>query len=690
MRKRSIGRSTLPTFSLGLATLGLALGGGLVGGCSSATSSQGVNGPPGSQAAAAAPLGCQAKVASSLQPVGDAHQGSTVALGAFKEGPLAGKTLAFVADEDAHSVIVVDVDKRTEIASYPLGAAPSQLLIMSDGRLAVGLRSASKLTILHPQNDGTIAAGCAVDTDAEPVALASTPDDKTLLLTTGWGHSLQTFDTASMAQKARVDLPREPRSVVVDDDGKFAYVAHAVGGKLSAIDLKAMRSSDTRILANPQMMAQEEAQQTFTLTSAVAGALGGKPEMETPGRFGTRVGCQGFPITKSVAPRGRILAPQVLVDPGDPENRAQGYGDANNPTEVTNVTVIDAGTQRIVPASLNQQNNQDRFFGRDPNEPQVGECILPRAATVDAKSQTLLVTCLGIDSLVAYDATSAAPSTVEKARWDVGSGPTGVAVDSGHQRAVVWSQFERSIDVIDLSKVESPGSGDSHAKPDRIALKPIPNAMPLAVVLGRQIFHSVGDSRVSKDGRACASCHPDGRDDSITWATPDGPRRTIMLAGRLQGTEPFAWGGTSKDVRDHLHHTFERLNGQGLRNVELEALVAYVESLPPPPRTANEDQALVAKGQAIFNSKDAECSTCHAEGGTDKRNHDIHSRATADKKPLFDTPSLRFVGGRAPYFHDGRFETLRDLLLKTDGTMGHTKQLKPGEVDALEAYLRTL
>ncbi len=233
-------------------------------------------------------------------------------------------------------------------------------------------------------------------------------------------------------------------------------------------------------------------------------------------------------------------------------------------------------------------------------------------------------------------------------------------------------------------------SADAHAKPDRISLKTLPNAMPLAVVLGRQIFNSVGDSRISKDGRACASCHPDGRDDSITWATPDGPRRTVMLAGRLQGTEPFAWGGTSKDLRDHLHHTFERLNGQGLRNVELEALVAYVESLPTPPRANTEDAALVAKGQAIFNSKDSECATCHAEGGTDGKTHDIHSRANADKKPLFNTPTLRFVGGHAPYFHDGRFESLRDVLLKTDGTMGHTKQLKPTDVDALEAYLRTL
>ena len=56
----------------------------------------------------------------------------------------------------------------------------------------------------------------------------------------------------------------------------------------------------------------------------------------------------------------------------------------------------------------------------------------------------------------------------------------------------------------------------------------------------------------------------------------------------------------------------------------------------------------------------------------------------------FDTPSLRFVSGTAPYFHDGRYPTLRALLVGSDGKMGHTAKLSPHELDALEAYLRTL
>ncbi|HTJ84109.1 MAG TPA: c-type cytochrome, partial [Polyangiaceae bacterium] len=458
---------------------------------------------------------------------------------------------------------------------------------------------------------------------------------------------------------------------------------------ISRVDLATMKSdAPIPVLVDPNAQVDDPAR-AFTLTSAVTGAVGNGGEKPIPGRFGTRMGCQGFPMVKSTLPKGRILAPQILVDPGDPENRAQGYGDSNQPTEVANVSVIDTGPRAIVPASTKVIPEQ--FFGGDPRAPQAGECLLPRAAAVDDSTSTLLVSCLGIDAVVAYDAASANPVAVEKARWDVGSGPLGIAVESGKHRAIVWSQFERSLEIIDLGEMGAVDTKGAEPKQhDRIALKSMAEPMPLAVVLGRQIFHAVGDTRISQDGRACASCHPDGRDDAITWATPEGPRRTIMLAGRLAGTEPLAWGGTSKDLREHLGHTFERLNGQGLRNVELEALVAYVDALPPPPADAVHDQALVKKGEAIFRDSKTECATCHMEGGTDRKVHDLGAKARADRKGTFDTPSLRLISGRGPFFHDGRFESIRQLLVESDGMMGHTKQLDAEDLDALEAYVNSL
>jgi cytochrome c peroxidase len=52
--------------------------------------------------------------------------------------------------------------------------------------------------------------------------------------------------------------------------------------------------------------------------------------------------------------------------------------------------------------------------------------------------------------------------------------------------------------------------------------------------------------------------------------------------------------------------------------------------------------------------------------------------------------TLRFVSGSAPYFHDGRYKDLRTLLTKSDGKMGHTKQLSPSDLSDLETYLESL
>src|SRR6185295_6809754 len=95
---------------------------------------------------------------------------------------------------------------------------------------------------------------------------------------------------------------------------------------------------------------------------------------------------------------------------------------------------------------------------------------------------------------------------------------------------------------------------------------------------------------------------PDGRDDAIVWATPDGPRQTPMLAGRLAGSAPYAWSGNGEDVKQHLGHTFQRLRGGGLGAAELDALVAYITTMRTPPLDPAVETADLRRGSAIFHS----------------------------------------------------------------------------------------
>ena len=78
-------------------------------------------------------------------------------------------------------------------------------------------------------------------------------------------------------------------------------------------------------------------------------------------------------------------------------------------------------------------------------------------------------------------------------------------------------------------------------------------------------------------------------------------------------------------------------------------------------------------------------------GGTDSKKHDVGSAVPkVDPKATFDTPTLRFVGGTGPYFHDGRYGTLDELLTGSDAKMGHTMHLSRRDVLALKTYLETL
>ncbi len=112
---------------------------------------------------------------------------------------------------------------------------------------------------------------------------------------------------------------------------------------------------------------------------------------------------------------------------------------------------------------------------------------------------------------------------------------------------------------------------------------------------------------------------------------------------------------------------------------------------PVPQQDAHAADPKVARGAQIFASREAACSSCHSgKNFTDGAVHDVKSRTESDRASSFKTPTLHFVGGTGPYFHDGRYKTLHELLRDSDGKMGHTKHLSESELESLEAYVRTL
>ena len=300
----------------------------------------------------------------------------------------------------------------------------------------------------------------------------------------------------------------------------------------------------------------------------------------------------------------------------------------------------------------------------------VGECLLPRAATVHTGTQGLFVACMGVDQVLELDARASDPMLAVRRRFDVPAGPTGLALDEAAHRMVVWSELT-------IVPLDTP-------KDRRAVAVPRPSVDP-KWELGRRFFFATDDVRVTNDGLTCASCHPDGLEDGLTWRTPEGPRQTPMLAGRLVGTEPFGWSRDQADLTSYVSDTVGRLGGRGLDDFEVQAIALYVESLGAPPSWAG-DPTEIAAGRAIFEAAKTDCATCHPDGGTDGRAHLLNLQS----KETLDTPSLRSVGLTAPYFHDGRFATLEDLLASPDHVMGATLHLGHADRVALARYMETL
>ena len=95
---------------------------------------------------------------------------------------------------------------------------------------------------------------------------------------------------------------------------------------------------------------------------------------------------------------------------------------------------------------------------------------------------------------------------------------------------------------------------------------------------------------------------------------------------------------------------------------------------------------MLAEARAVFES--VGCRNCHA--GSALTSLDTYDVGVHDEQgeTLFNPPSLRGVSQRAPYFHDGRAETLAEVLK----TSHHNSEMPLSEtqIEQLQLLLESL
>lgn len=621
-----------------------------------------------------------------------------------ESGPLVrllvrGREALALADEDASRVALFDPRSWQTLAETTLTCAPHQLLAGARGELFVSQPRCNRVARLELHaRDGALEVREAqtVALPSEPVALGFDPAERELFVISAYGQTLTGLSLPGLVQTRSIWVEREPRAVSISEDGASAFVSHASGGVVTEV-----------LLENDEVVRHTVS--TFHLSGTsvrfsrwhdfdpFGDFVSHKVAHHRPARhFRRRTeglhGTQGFAVA---ARAGHVFLPQVLSNPGEATTPAKGYGSAGSPLPSTlqDVAVFSTSERR-----WNRGGSFAIINGWRERKKNV--CRLPRALGFDPLRSRLLVACVGSARVIEYDALARDPARTELRQWSTPAGPSGLALDVENERAYVWSRFDRTISVLDTS-----GGVESlpEMSPTAVARRQNPTpegkvleSFPLpplaereqALLLGNALFHTTGDPRISADGRACASCHPAGRDDGLSWRTGDAlsSRQTPMLDGRIAGTAPYGWLGQHETLEQHLHNTIEhRLGGKGLDADAFAALAEYVKALPGPPVERAPLDASATRGRDLFRRSDVGCADCHYEdGGVDGIQYALTGETATD------TPSLRFLAGGAPYFHDGRFGSLDAVLEHTAGKMGQSTPLDGSERADLVAYLSTL
>lgn len=214
----------------------------------------------------------------------------------------------------------------------------------------------------------------------------------------------------------------------------------------------------------------------------------------------------------------------------------------------------------------------------------------------------------------------------------------------------------------------------------------------LPVSGGRNWGHALFNKKAGEFSPiACASCHPEGREDGRTWQFASiGPRRTQTVAGDVLNTMPLHWDGDMSSLHDLMGEVFvNRMGGVEQPADRVDALGEWMQTLKPLPAAEPTDASAVARGDELFHNPEVGCVTCH--GGAS-----LTSNATVDvgTGKAFQVPTLLGVAQRAPFMHDGCAPTLRERFENPScgggDAHGKTSQLGSNEIDDLIAYLETL
>jgi DNA-binding beta-propeller fold protein YncE len=555
---------------------------------------------------------------------------------------------AIVIDADSGKLLLADKNGKN-LASLDVGANAGMLAYDPAAKLAYIANRFSNSIAVVKVGDNKLELGTTIATPVEPFGIALSPDRKTVMVTTIADRALVAFDTTTGKERWRTALGREPRGLAVSPDGTRALVAYLQTGTVDQIDLLETHTAEHVALS--------------TATAPRRCRRCGGSDGESFARAAFAVTFMGD--HEAVVPFQRETPVQIANG-----GNTGSYGGGFEPPITHQLAFLGLDRERTTQTTATIAQHQ------------------PRALAWDQAHDALYVAGMGTDTILQIKNASQV-GIVEGVSASLLSGkdrcgPDGLAV-TADGNVLVWCSFTRNVEHVDF--VDAKGGLAAAAKVS-------PGTQLVASTLndkqheGMVLFHSADPAISQRGALACASCHPDGREDGLSWKIETNTLQTPLLAGRVVGTHPYKWDGGDKDLTTSLATTMKRLGGIGLDKAQTAQLASYLEVLPAP-HTPTRNVEMVARGKKLFDSAEVGCRSCH-DGAT--YSDSVTHKFTGSTLPNADTPSLIGLAASAPYFHDGSAATLEALLRDRGAVhgMAETAKLSDGQTADLIAFLETL
>lgn len=584
----------------------------------------------------------------------------------------------WVVNPDAGSVTVVDAIQLAKTDEIQLGQEPWSLAISPAGDEVYVLdRTTGILIILNAYTHQVIAN---LSIGSEPGQIALSPTGSRAYITLTSDDEVAIVDLKNIQLAGRISVQPRPYAIAITDDGdeddddEIVYVTHLLAlsltGGLEATD-------DGRA---GQVTIIDTGKNTIIDQIRLLPNINGFPNL-----------LAGVALTQDTA-----WIPQVRAAPNLPNDLTT--------TVFAAVTGLHLGKMTEVTQTHLLLNDQD-VFGSPVNN--------PVAAIPSPDGKMLYVVLAGSDLVEVIDVTD--PSQPRLLKFlSAGRNPRGLAISQDGKYGYVMSFLSRAITVLDLEQLEM-----------RAEIPVTSETLEPDVFRGKILFNNATSPKMSQGSwLSCASCHPDGGTDSVTWMFPDGPRQTPPIWNATE-TLPWHWSAAldeAQDVEDtiqHIQHGLGLASGidppllgepNANRSESLDALATFMAHgirVPNAPSLMSDTSA----GRALFLS--AGCNTCHGgpswtdstlsgEAGTldpdsngmiDAGLHDVGTYNPLDLRGEhgFDSPALLGVGLTAPYFHDGSMPDLIALLASGHpDPHGAGNGLNNSEIEALSLFLQSI